>query len=213
MSDLKALVADIVGSYLTHNKLAPDQVPALIGDTYAALVGAVDGKPAEAAADDARKPTAAQIRKSVTDDQITCLICGQGFKSMKRHLSAAHGMSPIGYRTALGLKSDYPTVAPAYAQHRSDYAKSIGLGRGGKGGSPAPVAPAPAAAPVPAEAPKAAVSKAAKPPKAPKAAKSAPKTPAKAKRTAATAADRPPIKPAVAARPPGAIDPASDSFE
>jgi predicted transcriptional regulator len=209
MSDLKALVADIVGSYLTHNKLAPDQVPALIGDTYAALVAAVDGKPAEIAADAAPKPTAAQIRKSVTDDQISCLICGRGFRSMKRHIGAAHGMSPGEYRAALGLKSNYPIVAPAYAQHRSDYAKSIGLGRSAKAG-PGPATSAPALA----EAPKTtAAPKAAAPPKASKAAKPAPKKPAKSRRTAATAADRPPIKPAVAARSPGAIDPASDSFE
>ena len=204
MSDLKALVADIVGSYLTHNRLAPDQVPALIGDTYAALVGAVGGKPTDALADDTRKPTAAQIRKSVTEDRISCLICGQGFQSMKRHLSGAHGMEPSQYRAFLGLTSDYPTVAPAYALRRSEYAKSIGLGRGGKRG-PGPPAPPPAEAPKAASTPKAsAASRATKP---------APKNPVKPAGPAATAADRPPIRPAVAALPPGAVDPATDSFD
>jgi predicted transcriptional regulator len=194
MSDLKALVADIVGSYLTHNKLPLDQIPELIGQTHAALASAADGKPAEVLADDKPKPTAAQIRKSITDDKISCLICGQGFQSLKRHLNSAHGMEPGEYRAALGLRPDYPTVAPAYALRRSEYAKSIGLGRGGARRKAAPAAPA------------------LSPPDTPKATKAAPKKPAKPKAPAATAADRPRIKPATA-RPAGAIDPAADTFE
>jgi predicted transcriptional regulator len=71
-----------------------DQIPGLLGQTHAALAGAAEGKPAEAVADDTPNPKAAQIRKSITDDRISCLICGQGLQSLKRHLSSAHGMEP-----------------------------------------------------------------------------------------------------------------------
>ena len=48
---------------------------------------------------------------------------------LKRHLRAAYGLSPDEYRAKWGLSTDYPMVAPNYAQQRSVFAKQIGLGR------------------------------------------------------------------------------------
>ncbi|MBY0430803.1 MAG: MucR family transcriptional regulator, partial [Rhodospirillales bacterium] len=45
-----------------------------------------------------------------------------------RHLKTAYDMTPEEYRERWGLGSDYPMVAPNYAQHRSSLAKKIGLG-------------------------------------------------------------------------------------
>jgi predicted transcriptional regulator len=47
---------------------------------------------------------------------------------LKRHLSTDHGLTIDEYRQKWGLPSDYPVVAPAYAEVRSSLAKSIGLG-------------------------------------------------------------------------------------
>ncbi len=69
------------------------------------------------------------IKKSVTEDYLISLFDGRKFKSLKRHLSAEHGMTPDEYRTMFGLPKDYPMVAPGYAKQRSDLAKSLGLGR------------------------------------------------------------------------------------
>ncbi len=38
-------------------------------------------------------------------------------------------MTPEQYRERWGLPHDYPMVAPKYAEHRSELAKKIGLGR------------------------------------------------------------------------------------
>jgi predicted transcriptional regulator len=40
-------------------------------------------------------------------------------------------MTPEEYRAKWGLGPDYPMVAPNYAEQRSEFAKRIGLGRGG----------------------------------------------------------------------------------
>ncbi len=64
-----------------------------------------------------------------TDEYLISLFDGRKFKSLKRHLSAEHGMTPDEYRTMFGLPKDYPMVAPAYAKQRSSLAKSLGLGR------------------------------------------------------------------------------------
>ena len=72
---------------------------------------------------------AVPVKKSVTPEAVTCLICGGKLKSLKRHLQASHQLTPREYRDAFKLKSDYPLVAPAYAARRSELAKSLGLGR------------------------------------------------------------------------------------
>ncbi|MBX8827798.1 MucR family transcriptional regulator, partial [Ochrobactrum sp. SFR4] len=54
---------------------------------------------------------------------------GKKFKSLKRHLSSQHGMTPDEYRAKWNLPADYPMVAPGYAAARSQLAKEMGLGR------------------------------------------------------------------------------------
>ena len=81
------------------------------------------------------------IRKSITPDFLICLEDGRKFKSLKRHLRTKYDMSPEEYRAKWGLAKDYPMVAPNYAKARSDLAKQMGLGQGGR--KPARAAAAP----------------------------------------------------------------------
>lgn len=97
--------------------------------------------PAEAAAPAAPAPVkeaaplvpSVPINKTVTPDHIICLEDGQSFRSLKRHLGTAHQMTPQQYREKWGLPSDYPMVAPNYAEARSAMAKKIGLGQRRRG--------------------------------------------------------------------------------
>jgi len=82
-------------------------------------------------APDTVEPTrpAVPIRKSVTPDYLICLEDGKKLKMLKRHLRSTYNMTPDEYRAKWGLASDYPMVAPNYAEQRSRFAKKIGLGR------------------------------------------------------------------------------------
>ena len=79
--------------------------------------------------EEAPKEPAVAIKKSVTADYIICLEDGAKLKMLKRYLRTHYNMSPEDYRAKWGLPSDYPMVAPNYAQARSEMAKRIGLGR------------------------------------------------------------------------------------
>ena len=68
-------------------------------------------------------------RRSVKADHIVYLECAGKFKSLKRHIGTAHGLTPQEYREKWKLARDYPMVAPAYAQERSRLGKQTGLGR------------------------------------------------------------------------------------
>ncbi|WP_159732315.1 MucR family transcriptional regulator [Methylosinus sp. Ce-a6] len=125
----KALVAQILSSYLSNNTVAPIDLPSVIEAVKKAFGGG-GAETADAPEGEARhwRPSV-PVKKSVSADAITCLCCGEAFKSLKRHLQAEHKLTPDEYRAAFDLKSDYPIVAPNYAAQRSALAKSLGLGR------------------------------------------------------------------------------------
>jgi predicted transcriptional regulator len=75
---------------------------------------------------------AVTVRKSLTAEYLICLEDGKKFKSLKRHLRTHYNLSPEQYREKWNLPSDYPMVAPNYAQARSSLAKRMGLGRSRK---------------------------------------------------------------------------------
>jgi predicted transcriptional regulator len=124
--NLIGLVADIVSAYVSNNSVPATDLPALIATTHAAIAGL--GSEPPAAAEEKPAP-AVSIKKSITPDYLICLEDGKKFKSLKRHLRTAYDMSPEEYRARWGLPSDYPMVAPAYAEARSTLAKKMGLGQ------------------------------------------------------------------------------------
>lgn len=124
-------VTKIVCAYVSSNQVARSDLPLLIRSIHDALSHLIDagmapGRPESSS----RVPTATQIRQSVTPDVLVSFIDGQGYKTLKRHLTK-HGFDPISYRMHFGLPADYPMVSASYSKTRSDLAKSLGLGQSG----------------------------------------------------------------------------------
>ncbi len=127
---LATLTADIVSAHVSNNSVSPTDLPGLIHSVYNSLAG-LGGAPAVVE----EKPVpAVSIRSSIKPDFIVCLEDGKKLKMLKRHLMTHYGMTPDDYRAKWGLPSDYPMVAPNYAQQRADLARKIGLGTKGRGG-------------------------------------------------------------------------------
>ena len=143
-SALVEMTTDIISAYLGQNKIAVADLPALIKSIHGALTDVATGAPEVAA--EKREP-AVSIRRSITPDFLICLEDGRKFKSLKRHLRTKYDLSPEDYRARWGLPKDYPMVAPSYAAARSELAKKMGLGAGGRQPAAKPVAKAPAKAP------------------------------------------------------------------
>ncbi len=123
------MTVGIVANYVSNNQIRPEEVSALIATTHAALSGA--GAPAAEPVTDVDKPSAQQIRKSISEAGIVSFLDGRTYQSLKRHLRT-HGYTPETYRETFGLRPDYPMVSPSYAAKRSALAKAIGLGQGGR---------------------------------------------------------------------------------
>ena len=120
------LTTEIVAAYVSSHTirvLDVSNVINLVGIELASL-----GTKAEP--NGLKKPEpAVSVRRSIRPDHLVCLICGKKQKLLKRHLAVEHEVTPDEYRQRLGLKPDYPMVAPNYAQQRRELALSIGLGR------------------------------------------------------------------------------------
>jgi predicted transcriptional regulator len=134
------IVADIVSAYVSNNSVAWNDLAGLIGNVHQALLHVAKGAPEPVA--EPLKP-AVPIKKSITPDYLVCLEDGKSFKSLKRHLRTRYDMTPQAYREKWSLPSEYPMVAPNYAQTRSNLAKQMGLGQGRKQSAPASVAESP----------------------------------------------------------------------
>jgi predicted transcriptional regulator len=122
--ELLRMTSQIVASFVSNNAVTAESLPEVIRSVYK-TVSSLTGTP-EPRAEDRPKP-AVPISKSVGDDYIVCLEDGKKLKMLKR---SRFGMSPDDYRRRWGLPADYPMVAPAYTERRSEFAKKIGLGKG-----------------------------------------------------------------------------------
>ncbi|MBZ5761953.1 MucR family transcriptional regulator [Rhizobium sp. VS19-DR104.2] len=123
---LVELTSDIVSAYVSNHVVPMSDLGSLIADVHAALTSSSIPPAAEVV--EKQKP-AISVRKSLQEDKLTCLECGLAFKSLKRHLMTHHSLQPDEYREKWELPSDYPMVAPAYAEARSRLAKESGLGQ------------------------------------------------------------------------------------
>jgi predicted transcriptional regulator len=126
------LTADIVSAFFSNNPVPLGELPVLITRVHRAVSGLITAGGSDAAAPnaEAEKPSTARIRRSVRDDGIVSFIDGKTYKTLKRRLTS-HRLDPRSYRERYDLPSDYPMVAPSYAEQRLQLAKAIGLGRPG----------------------------------------------------------------------------------
>ncbi len=128
-SEIIEMTADIVAAYVGANSVPASDLPSLIQSVHRALAGVASGTDVTETAP--REP-AVPVKKSITPEYLVCLEDGRKFKSLKRHLRTKYNMSPEDYRSKWGLPKDYPMVAPSYAKARSELAKQMGLGQGGR---------------------------------------------------------------------------------
>jgi len=121
--ELLDLTSKIVSAHVSNNSVSTSDLPQLIEDVYKTL-----GSVGEKAEPKEKMQPAVPVKKSIQQDYIICLEDGKKLKMLKRHLKTAYNMTPEEYREKWNLPSDYPMVAPNYAEHRSNLAKKIGLG-------------------------------------------------------------------------------------
>jgi predicted transcriptional regulator len=88
----------------------------------------IEEKPAESAKPAAPAGPALSFEEAFQPDEVGCMICGKrGMKTLKKHLSAEHGMKPGQYKRMFKIPKDVDLVAPKYAAARRQMAIDRGL--------------------------------------------------------------------------------------
>jgi predicted transcriptional regulator len=126
--ELLKLSTQIVSAYVSNNPVPVGDLPGMIKSVHATLGGLAGSNAIDVQTN--QKP-AVPVKKSIHPEYIVCLEDGKKLKMLKRYLRSRYKLSPSEYRERWNLPSDYPMVAPNYAQKRSDFAKKIGLGKSG----------------------------------------------------------------------------------
>jgi predicted transcriptional regulator len=124
LASLARLTTEIVVAYVIRNTIDQADLGDLIGAVARALASLGREKP-----EPVKPEPAVPVRRSIHDDHLVCLVCGEQHRTLRRHLDVAHRLTPEAYREQFGLKSDYPMAAPGYSRQRSEMAKRVGLGR------------------------------------------------------------------------------------
>lgn len=118
------LTTRIVAAYCRVHHVAAADIGRLVS-----LVGAELNDLASPARQPAKIEPAVPVEESVQPDSLVCLECGGRFKSLRRHLQSAHGLTPSRYREKYALDRDYPMIAANASARRSEIARRSGLGR------------------------------------------------------------------------------------
>lgn len=124
------LTAQVVQSYITTNNVPLDEVPVAIERIHEAFSKL--STEALSPHKQSSRMISCSPEHSIQDDYLICLEDGKKLTMLKRYLKRNFNMTPEEYRLKWGLPSDYPMVAPNYADKRRDMARAMGLGKSTK---------------------------------------------------------------------------------
>lgn len=130
------LTTGIVAAYVQKHFVPTAELAKLIASVHEALDGIQASSTTVVATPVKKQKSSVSIQKSVTDEFIICLEDGERFKSMKGHLGSKYNLTPDQYRAKWGLSEDYPMVAPAYSEKRSQLARDHRFGQKRSGKTP-----------------------------------------------------------------------------
>jgi len=126
---------EIVVAFLQNGSITQNELPGLVRKVRSAVeedlrrgADTDRGADADTGSPGDRPAPPIAIADSVHHDYIVSLEDGQHYRTLRRHLMSKYGLTPEAYRAKWGLPGDYPMVAPAYAEARSEVAKRSGLG-------------------------------------------------------------------------------------
>ncbi|GFE59988.1 MucR family transcriptional regulator [Geobacter sp. AOG2] len=127
MPTLLELTVQIVSSHALSSDMTQDQLLEELQKVHASLKAIESGTSVEPATKEQPKLT---IKQAFKKDEIICMVCGQRFKTLKRHLAQAHDLKPGQYRKQFSIPSSMSLTAKSYSESRRQTAVDKGLGEG-----------------------------------------------------------------------------------
>jgi len=155
MSNLTELTAQIITSRAAKKDMSTEDFQQEMQMVYSFLKSIEEGNVQPAVPAEEQKPQLT-VKQAFKKDEVICMLCNQGFKTLKRHLMIAHNLKPGEYRKQFGIPSAQSLAAKSYVESRRQMALDRGQGeilakaRAAKAAMKAAVPAVKAKAPVPA---------------------------------------------------------------
>lgn len=124
MSTLIEMAAKLIVSQVHTTPMSTDQIISELNKVYKGLKNLESGL--HSVVDESN--TVLTIKDAFLKNEVVCMVCSKrGFKTLGRHLSTAHGMTPKEYRKQFNIPSKQPLVAKSYSQAKRKSALDHGL--------------------------------------------------------------------------------------
>lgn len=133
MSNLTELTAQIITARAAKKDMSTEELQHEMQMVYSFLKGIESGEtPVATTTETPVEETKPQltIKQAFKKDEVICMICNKGFKTLKRHLTLAHDLKPGEYRKQFNIPSTQSLAAKSYSDSRRKMALDKGLGEG-----------------------------------------------------------------------------------
>lgn len=127
MTTILEMAADIVAAHASTTNMTKEELVAELSDVYNTLCNLEKGEAAIKPQTEEVVPTISR-KKAFGKDQIFCMICGKGMKTLSRHLKTSHNMSAAEYRKQFDIPRSQSLAAKKYSEKRRQMAIDRGLG-------------------------------------------------------------------------------------
>jgi predicted transcriptional regulator len=131
MPTLIELTAAIVSAHVSNKQMSSDEMLQELQRVHASLQALEAGSPIVFGTTTLTEAPKLSIKQAFKKDEVICMVCNKGgFKTLKRHLSVAHGLKPGQYRKQFGIPSTQSLAAKSYSESRRKTALDSNLADG-----------------------------------------------------------------------------------
>ncbi|HXE98412.1 MAG TPA: MucR family transcriptional regulator [Dongiaceae bacterium] len=130
MSNLTELTAQIIAARAANREMSTEELQHEMQMVYSFLKNMDDGTVLPVAQEStvSTKPQKINLKQYFKKDEVICIICNKGFKTLKRHLTVVHDLKPGEYKKQFGIPSRQSLVAKAYSEKWRQAALDRGQG-------------------------------------------------------------------------------------
>jgi predicted transcriptional regulator len=128
MATLLEMAVEIVAAHASTTNMTKEELIAEIASVHQALATLEKGETLATEAAATESGPAVSKKKAFGKDQVFCMICGKGMKTLTRHIKTAHAMTPGQYRKQFGIPRTQSLAAKNYSESRRQMAIDRGLG-------------------------------------------------------------------------------------
>lgn len=128
MATILEMAVEIVAAHASTTNMSKEELLVELSSVYQVLAALEQGEVMSAAAPVEEMAPAISKKKAFGKDQVVCMICGKGMKTLTRHLRTAHAVAPGQYRKQFGIPRSQSLAARNYSESRRQLALDRGLG-------------------------------------------------------------------------------------